>query len=71
MHSRNMEKFTKNSKLSGIINSKKGPEILAEFGVPCPTCPFFAAEAEKLTIGDVCKQYGINLEKLLEALNKE
>jgi len=65
-----MAKFNKDSKLSEIIASEKGRQILMEFGVPCPTCPFFAAEAEKLTIGDVCNMYGIDVEKLLEALNK-
>lgn len=65
-----MEKFTAKSKVAEILKAKKGPEILAKHGVHCPTCPHFAAEAEKLTIGDVCKGYGIDLEKLLEALNK-
>jgi len=65
-----MAKFTKDSKLSEIIEADKGREILMKFGVPCPTCPFFASEAEKLTIGDVCNMYGIDLEKLLEELNK-
>jgi len=64
------KKFNENSKLSEVIITEKGKEILTTFGVPCPTCPFFAAEAEKLTIGDVCKMYGINVEKLLEELNK-
>ena len=65
-----MAKFTKDSKLSEIIKADKGPEILSKFGVPCPTCPHFAAEADMLTIGDVCNTYGIDLKKLLEALNK-
>ena len=64
-------KFDENTKLSEIMKSKKGAEILTEFGVPCPTCPFFVSEAKKLTLGKVCRLYGINLEKLLEALNKE
>lgn len=62
--------FTGKSKVSEILAAKKGPEILAKFGVQCPTCPYFAAEAEKLTIGEVCKGYGIDLKKLLAELNK-
>lgn len=65
-----MPKFTAKSKLSEILASKHGAEILAKFGVPCPTCPFFAAEVEHLTIGQVCEAYGIDLKKLLKELNK-
>jgi len=65
-----MVKFTKDSKIVEILKTDKGPELLMKFGVPCPQCPSFAAEAEQLTIGDVCKGYGLDLKKLLEALNK-
>ena len=67
---RKMKHFTRDSKIADIIKTKNGAEILAKHGVHCPTCPHFLAEAEQLTIGDVCKGYGIDLKKILEALNK-
>ena len=63
-------KYTADTKMSEIIKLEKGAEILAKFGVPCTTCPHFAMEMEKLTIGEVCNTYGIDLKKLLEELNK-
>ncbi len=62
--------FTEESKVKELLESEKGPEIMSKFGVPCPTCPHFLEEAGKLTIGDACETYGIDVKKLLEELNK-
>ena len=39
-------------------------------GVPCLSCPMSPFEIDKLKIGEVCKMYGLNLEKILKELNK-
>ncbi len=47
----------------------KAEEVLAKHGVPCVTCPMAKMEMDKLKIGEVCKMYGVDLEKLLKDLN--
>ena len=44
--------------------------ILREHGIPCPTCPMVRFEMDKLKIRDVAEAYGVDLEKLLKALNE-
>ncbi len=44
-------------------------KILAKHNLPCLSCPMAKFEIENLKIGDVCKMYGIDLEKLLKELN--
>jgi len=43
---------------------------MAKHNLPCLSCPFAHQEMESLKLGDVCKIYNIDLEKLLEDLNK-
>jgi hybrid cluster-associated redox disulfide protein len=64
-----MEKITKNAVLSEILADQKMAEILTKHNLPCLSCPFAKYEIEQLKIGEVCEQYGINAEKLLEELN--
>lgn len=50
---------------------KKGADkILGKNGVPCLSCPMAPMEINKLKIGEVCKAYKLNLEKILKELNK-
>ena len=44
-------------------------KILAENGVPCLSCPMAQFEIDKLKIGEVCKMYELDLEKILTELN--
>ena len=64
-----MKKITKNTTLAKIIETKRAEKILAKNGVPCMGCPMAQFEVDKLKIGDVCKMYGLNLEKILKELN--
>ena len=61
----------KNSILAEILKNPKAEEILAKYNLPCLTCPMARFEIENLKLGEVCKMYKINLEKLLEELNKK
>ncbi|EKQ56685.1 MULTISPECIES: DUF1858 domain-containing protein [unclassified Clostridium] len=59
--------ITKEMTLAQIINIKEdAPQILMNFGMGCVGCP--SAQAESLE--DAVKVHGLNLDQLLEALNK-
>jgi hybrid cluster-associated redox disulfide protein len=59
--------ITKDMTIGEVVNMKEdAPEILMGFGMGCIGCP--SAQAE--TIEDAAKVHGLNLESLLEALNK-
>jgi hypothetical protein len=62
--------FTKNTTLKKILEHKNGEKVLHKHGVPCLSCPMASFEIDKLKIGQVCKMYGLELEKILEELNK-
>ncbi|MDO8524295.1 MAG: DUF1858 domain-containing protein [bacterium] len=63
------QKITKDTNLAEIMAKESAKDILAKHRVPCLTCPMAQFEVQGLTIGDVCKMYGIDLKKLLEDLN--
>jgi len=64
-----MLKITKNTTLSEILKYSGTEKILAKYNLPCLNCPFAKFEMENLKIGQVCKMYKIDLEKLLKELN--
>ena len=66
-----MKEIKKDTTLSEVLKVPKAEEILAKHNVPCLTCPFAKIEMEKLKIGDICKMYGLDLDKLLKDLNKK
>lgn len=59
--------ITKDMTIAEVVRMKENaPEILMSFGMGCIGCP--SAQAE--SIEDAAKVHGLNLETLLEALNK-
>ena len=62
-------KITKATTLEKIMELKNGEKILHKNNVPCVSCPMAEMELSTLKIGDVCKMYGLNLEKILKELN--
>ncbi len=62
--------ITKNTILAEIIKDPQKTEILSKHSLPCLTCPFAKVEMDKLELGAVCENYGIDIDKLLEDLNK-
>lgn len=59
--------ITKEMTIGEIIRAKSdAPEILMNFGMGCVGCPSSQAE----TIEEAVRVHGINLNKLLDALNK-
>jgi len=65
------KKYSKNSTLAEVLKDKENQKTLAKFNVPCLTCPFATLEMNSLTLEQIAKLYQIDLEKLLEELNKK
>ncbi len=63
-------KITEDTILADILKVKGAEEILTKFNIPCLGCPFAKFEIENLKIGDVCRNYDIDIENLLRELNK-
>ncbi|MFA7253245.1 MAG: hypothetical protein WC107_01680 [Patescibacteria group bacterium] len=62
-------KVTSKTTLRDILALKKGSQVLQENGVPCLSCPMAALELNTLTIGEICRMYQLDLEKILKELN--
>lgn len=63
--------ITKETTLEELMKLEGAEEILTKHGVPCVTCPMAQMEMQFLKIGDVCEKYGLDIDKLLEELNKK
>ncbi len=64
-----IKKITSKTTLAKILGKKGGAEVLMKNNVPCLGCPMAQFEIDKLKIGDVCRMYKLNLEKILKELN--
>lgn len=61
-------KFNKDTKIGEILEvAPEKADILLSIGMHCLGCP--ASQAE--TIEEACEVHGIDVEEVLEALNKE
>jgi len=63
-------KITENTALVKILENSEASKILVKYNLPCLGCPMAVFEMEALKIGEVCEMYDIDLESLLEELNK-
>jgi len=63
-------KYTENTKLSEVLNSPETSKIIAKYKLPCLHCAMAAYEASILTLGQVSKIYGIDIDGLLKELNE-
>ncbi|NQU82825.1 MAG: DUF1858 domain-containing protein [Parcubacteria group bacterium] len=64
------KKITKDTTLGEVLELPGAEQILAKYKVPCLTCPMAQMEMGVLTIGNICKMYGVDLEGILKELNK-
>jgi len=64
------KKITKDSTISEILQIKGAEEVLTKFNFPCLSCPMAEYEIGVLKLEDVCKTYGLDMEKILDALGK-
>ncbi len=63
-------KYTENTKLSEVLKSPEASKIIAKYKLPCFGCAMAAYEAGILTLGQVSKFYGIDIDSLLKELNE-
>jgi len=63
-------KYNKDTTLEEVLKHPQGEEILGEMKIPCLSCPMAQMEMSRLTLGQICEQYDINLKELLSKLNK-
>lgn len=62
-------KITEDTTLADILKIPEAEKILAKHNVPCLGCPLAKLEVANLKIGEVCKMYNIDGEKILKELN--
>jgi hypothetical protein len=65
------KKITSKTKIEEVLKVKGAEDVLEKFKFPCLHCPMAKYELSFLSIGDVCKGYGIDEKKLLGELNKK
>ena len=63
-------KINQNTTLEKVLEYKGSEKVLGKYNVPCLTCPFAKMEMGELKIGDICRNYNINMEELIKALNE-
>lgn len=62
--------INKDTTLKEILKIKGAREILSRYQLPCLYCPLAKIEMGYLKLGEICKLYGININKLLKDLNR-
>jgi phosphoribosylamine-glycine ligase len=65
-----MKTITANSTLKEVLEIKGANDILTKHNVPCIGCALAQMEMDKLTLKDICEKYNIDINRLLEDLNK-
>ena len=63
--------ITKETTLAKILKLPSAEKVLAKYDVPCLGCAFAKMEMESLKIGQICKNYNIDINSLLKELNKK
>ena len=63
-------KITKNTTLSEILKIPGAEKILLKYDLPCLGCSFAIFEMDSLKIGEICKSYNINSDKLIKELKE-
>lgn len=64
-----LKEFTKDTTLTQVLEMDKGEEILTRHNIPCLSCPFAEQEMKRLTLGQICAMYNLDLKALLKELN--
>ena len=64
------EKITENTTVEEILKYPGTSSTLVKHGIHCPTCPFAQFEIGRLKIGDVARNYGVDVDVLLKELNE-
>ncbi len=62
--------INKNTKLERVLKLKGAEAVLSKYNFPCITCPMAQMEMQTLKLGEICKYYDIEVDKLMKELNK-
>ncbi|NCS99855.1 DUF1858 domain-containing protein [Candidatus Parcubacteria bacterium] len=71
MSLKKIKKITKDTVLAEIFKKPGTEKILAKYNLPCLHCPMAKFELDKLTLGQVCRVYNLDLKKIISDLNKK
>ncbi len=61
--------ITRETKLESLLQIEGAEEIMAEYEVPCLSCPYAKYEMAELDLGTICDRYSIDCDSLIKALN--
>jgi len=61
--------ITKDTTLKEVLEIPGAEKVLSEYKFPCLHCPMAKFEAGMLKLGQVCKIYNIDFDKLVNDLN--
>ena len=64
------DKYTEDSKLEEVLKTPETSAVIAKYELPCLHCAMAAYEANILTLGQIAKTYGIDLDAMLKELNE-
>jgi len=62
-------KITEDTTIEEILRNPGASSTLAKHGIYCAICPFAQFEMGRLKIGDVARNYGVDVDDLLKELN--
>lgn len=63
-----MARIDGDTKMGDVLKHPGAEAILERYRIPCLHCPMAAHELGSLTIGDIARAYGIDLDGLLSEL---
>ena len=63
------DKYTEDTKLEEVLKKPATSAVISKFQLPCLHCAMAAYEAKVLTLGQIAKTYGIDLDGMLKELN--
>ncbi|MCD4668898.1 MAG: disulfide oxidoreductase [Actinomycetia bacterium] len=64
------DKYTEDTKLEEVLKSPETSAVISKFQLPCLHCAMAAYEAKILTLGQIAKTYGLDLDGMLKELNE-
>ncbi len=64
------DKYTEDSKLEEVLKTPETSAVISKYQLPCLHCAMAAYEAKILTLGQIAKSYGIDLDGMLKELNE-
>lgn len=64
------DKYTEDTKLEEVMKTPETNAVVSKYQLPCLHCAMAAYEAKILTLGQIAKTYGIDLDSMLKELNE-